>query len=65
MSEITLNMIRNLQTENAEIRRELRELSIERNEWKEKAVGMMHELTYACERANRKGLVAIKCPVET
>ena len=61
MAETTLNIIHTLRKENEELRRELRERCIERDAALEKAVSMMHELTYASELVNRKGLVAVKC----
>jgi len=61
MAEITLNIIHSLRKENEALRRELRELCTERDAAIEKAVAMMHELTYVCEQAQRKGLVSIKC----
>lgn len=60
MADTLLNRILNLQKENDYLRMELDAAEKERDAWKDKAVEMMHLVTYTSEKLNHKGLELIK-----
>ncbi len=55
-----LHMLRRLQEHVRWQDWKIKELTAERDQWREKAVALCHIATYTAEQSNRRGLVSIK-----